>query len=408
MEHVYEPNKNFVMNDITMTPPIALSGGNYLIKYLIKDNPLYIQSPKCTTKVGIVKCGKKLFFDLLFTNENGEFIQWLEDLENYSQECIFQNRSDWFESDIDSHDIENSFTSTLKVYKSGKFYILRTLIPSRLGKSNLKIFDEDEIDVDIDTIKESTNVIAILEFQGVQSSVRSFQIDIEIKQMMVLKPSKIFDKCIIRSNKPLKEKQNNVDELKIDGNLETMESIMSQKEITPITQENEEMIAPQEEIISITQEKEEEEEEEGEEEEEEEIIPTSQEEDIMTQEKEKEKEEEKEEEGEKEEEIIPTSHEEEIMSQNDIVTQDHIMPKEIIVQSDEQSDLLEIDFDLGNLNDIETIQIKQRSEVYYKIYQDAINKAKEARALAISAYLDAKQIQKLYMLDEIDDIDEII
>ena len=33
------------------------------------------------------------------------------------------------------------FTSTLKVSRSCKFYILRTLIPSRLGNSYLKIFD---------------------------------------------------------------------------------------------------------------------------------------------------------------------------------------------------------------------------------------------------------------------------
>ena len=122
----------FEEEDIKMWPPIVLSSGNYLVKYSINDNPLYIQSPKCTTKVGIIKCGKKLFCDLLFTNENGEFIQWLEDLENYSQNRIFKNREDWFESEI-----ENSFTPSLKIYKSGKFSILRASIPSRLGKFNL-------------------------------------------------------------------------------------------------------------------------------------------------------------------------------------------------------------------------------------------------------------------------------
>ena len=83
-----------------------------------------------------------------------------------------------------------------------------------------------------------------------------------------------------------------------------------------------------------------------------------------------------------------------------------VSPKEIIVQSG-PSGILEIDFDLGNLSDVESIKIKDRNEVYYKMYQDAIDKAKEARALAISTYLDAKQIQKLYMLDEIADIHEL-
>ena len=71
-------------------------------------------------------------------------------------------------------------------------------------------------------------------------------------------------------------------------------------------------------------------------------------------------------------------------------------------------DITEIDFDLGNLNENETIKITHRNEVYYKMYQDAIKKAKEARTLAISTYLEAKHIQKLYMLDEINDIHETL
>ena len=66
--------------------------------------------------------------------------------------------------------------------------------------------------------------------------------------------------------------------------------------------------------------------------------------------------------------------------------------------------MLEINFDLEDLKNDDTIHLKQRNEVYYQMYQDAINKAKEARSLAITAYLEAKQIQKLYMLDEIHDL----
>ena len=51
----------------------------------------------------------------------------------------------------------------------------------------------------------------------------------------------------------------------------------------------------------------------------------------------------------------------------------------------------------------ETVSIKQRNDVYYKMYHEAREKAKIARDLALSAYLEAKRIKNTYMLDDIID-----
>ena len=201
MEQILEPNEQFIFDRLALSAPIFINSGNYFIKYLYDNSPLYIQAPKCITKQGILKGGKKLYCDCLFTNENASFIRWIEDLENYSQKYIYENRTKWFENNLEMHDIENSFTSPLKVYKSGKYYIIRTSIPTRLGKCILKIYDENEMDVDPDTIQDGTNIISIWEIQGIKCSSKNFQIDIEVKQMMVIKPSKLFEKCLIHSKK---------------------------------------------------------------------------------------------------------------------------------------------------------------------------------------------------------------
>ena len=51
------------------------------------------------------------------------------------------------------------------------------------------------------------------------------------------------------------------------------------------------------------------------------------------------------------------------------------------------------------------IQLKTRNDVYYKMYRDAKRKAKIARDLALSSYLEAKRIKNTYMLDELEDSD---
>jgi hypothetical protein len=50
--------------------------------------------------------------------------------------------------------------------------------------------------------------------------------------------------------------------------------------------------------------------------------------------------------------------------------------------------------------------VYKRQDVYYEKYREARQKAKIARDLALSSYLEAKRIKNTYMLDEIEDSDE--
>jgi hypothetical protein len=199
MDKIYETNSNFNFDKLLLGKPILQNGG-YFIKYSINDFPLYIRPPKSTIKQ-IVKNTKKINCDLIFSQENDEFIQWMENLENHSQQTIFKNKDLWFESSLELEDIENSFTSPMKTYKSGKFYIVRTNITQRLGKINIKIYNEDEKDISLEDVSGNMNVMTILEVQGIKCSSKSFQIEIELKQMMVLHPINLFDKCILNYKK---------------------------------------------------------------------------------------------------------------------------------------------------------------------------------------------------------------
>ena len=200
MHKIYETNDDFPINNLVLTTPIVISNGVYFIKYLLESESLYIQTPKCITRQGIIKGGKKMYCDLLFTNENNSFIKWIEDLETYSQSYIFKNRERWFDSQLELEDIADSFLSVLKIYKSGKYYILRTIVPGNIDDCQLKLYDENENLINHDFLTDSTNVIPILEFKGIKCTSRNFQVDIEIKQMMILKPSLLFEKCVIKNN----------------------------------------------------------------------------------------------------------------------------------------------------------------------------------------------------------------
>jgi hypothetical protein len=68
--------------------------------------------------------------------------------------------------------------------------------------------------------------------------------------------------------------------------------------------------------------------------------------------------------------------------------------------------LEEFTIDLDSLTDQENVVIKKSNDVYYEMYREACRKAKIARDLALSSYLEAKRIKNTYMLEDLTDSDE--
>jgi len=366
MENIYNPNDKFDFEKLHLTKPTAIAGGNYFIRFLLNDEHLYIQPPKCSLKQGIVKAGKRMYADLMFTNENDQFIRWMENLENYCQQYIYKNREQWFDGEIEMHDIENYFTSPLKLYKSGKYYIARINITTALGKSLVKIYDENENEIEIENINENMNVMTILEIQGIKCSARSFQIDIELKQMMVLKPVNLFEKCLFSLKKSIAHED---------------EAVSS---IVPIANDNESVHDNKrnEETSSLSL-----------------VNSNDGIKEVQT------------EELRETEIIIENKAETNINNDNeDMVIHPIIQEKlteEIPKKDIKRTDgLEEIEFTLEELPPEEIVQIKNKNEVYYEMYREARRKAKIARNLALSSYLEAKRIKNTYMLDNMKDSDD--
>jgi hypothetical protein len=336
---IYPANKDFPFDKLTLVPSTIVNG-NFFTKYLINDKPLYIEPPKCFSKNGIVKTGKRMFCDLIFIRENEPFIQWLEHLETFTQKYIYDNREKWFETPLEMTDIEDSFTQITKSYKSGKNYLIRTNIPVKPpGVCSLKIYDENENNVDPESMNDKTEIKTILEIQGVKCSSKNFQVEIEVKQIMVLNPTDLFEKCVFKT----------VTAVPAHASASTSAATPPQ----PVKQ----------------------------------VYLES-----------------------------PPEAEKKFFSETAPSARDKInlydtppQPPAVVpvaVPPTDESELCEIEFDLEELPESETVKIKSRNDVYYEKYREAKRKAKIARDLALSSYLEAKRIKNTYMLDDIEDSDD--
>lgn len=326
MINIISPNDNFDFSSIHLGYPTS-QNGSFFTKIYCQGKPLYIQTPKSQTKQGFVKNGKKIYTELMFSNNENVFIKWLENLETKCQEMIYEKNDDWFQEKLELHDIESAFTNLIKVYRSGKNYLLRTnvKINQNTNELTIKIYNENEIALTIEDITNDKNVISVIEIQGIKFSSKSFQIEIELKQMMMLLDNEvIFDKCLI--------------------NREKKEEIIT-KDV--VLKEN---------VLEI------------------------------------------------DDNAVNSDDERE----NENILKDKNVESLANKEISDISELTDFDLDENLIVEEEMITLKKREEVYYKIYREARKKARILKHQALLAFLEAKNIKKTYMLEDLEEDDSVI
>lgn len=385
MSNIYDPTNDFNFGDLTMTSPASITGGNHFSKFLINHNSLYIQTPKCSTKSGLIKSGKKIYTDLVFTNIDEEFIQWIETLEITTRKLIYANREKWFDTELDEDDIESYFAPTVKLFKSGKQYLVRVNVDQRVnGSPAVKIYDESETDIDPETLNDKTTMITIVEVKGVRCSAKSFQIELVMKQAMVIKPVEIFDKCIIKDRTGAK--QDNAKSLATTiqmGSSQTDNMLTNSPPVANMhvayTMTNSPPVDNMLTANTMTN------------------SPPST--DTLTNSHESMQDEDSQNEPLDDNEKSLASEEPNIQIELKETNND-------IVEIHNDSEPYEINLDDTNINEEDTIYLKDKTEVYYEMYRNARKKAKLAKSLALSSFMEARRIKNMYMLDDLEDSDD--
>lgn len=377
MENIIEPNESFDFSKLSLAHPVGIQGGAYFTKIEFNKKPLYIQTSKSLTRQGFVKTGKKYYCDLMFDKNAEVLINWFENLEEKCHKLIYEKKDSWFQGNLEESDIETAFNPLIRVYKSGKFYLLRTNIKnSKDDLPTVRIYDEKLNSLGLTDVTAETEVMSILDIQGIKFTSRNFQIEIDLKQVMILDKEPIFENCLFKPNKKnqssledLTKITNNEDNIKNEKiedaiNLEIVEQVKEEMDTTKLAtldnnianidnnlDNNLDSLDTLEEIEPID------------------LLPSE----------------------EKRTEDISL----------DIEFED--LAEDIPETGDELREIAGGDLNLDeNAN---SLTLKKPNQVYFELYKEARNKAKQAKKNAILAYLEAKNIKKTYMIENINDSD---
>ena len=391
MENIIQLNNmvNFDFSNISLKSPKPIQGGSFLSSIKHNNNALIIQTPKIKTKKGITQTSKHVYTDLVFENDQSEFVDWIENLEERVRDIILSKSETWFHEPVTLDEIEYNWNNSVRTYKQTK-QLLRTFIHKNKGVSSsiLKIYDVDYNTKHINDITKDTSIICILEVIGLKFSSTSFQMDFCLRQAMLLEDKPIFNEPLIKfsSEKVSTEKngEKNVtflekpEEITLEKPKEIVENLEINSQVEQEVSETSDVSSNKTNNL--------------------EKIDLSNNETVK-------------------EELIPQKNELEITNEiqefNNEINEVNLdsLEEDIEPQEEEQdiepqnNELEEVDL---TFDEKDAITLKKPNEIYLDIYRQAREKAKKAKQEAIKAYLEAKRIKELYMLEIIDSSEDEI
>ena len=418
MENLNVWKENYPFQDIKIKTPKALQGGTYCAKLELDDEPIIIQTPKCKTKNGIHKTAKQIYCDLLLTQDNVDFINWLSDFQETVRDLIIEKSDNWFHEPISLDEIEYNWNDSIRTYKSTN-YLIRSFVHKnkRLNRIGLQIYDSDENEVSLDDVDSNKDVICIIEIVGLKFSSQSFSLEICLRQMMVMNTKPIFNRCLIKTekskNKIVSNKNSDVKNEVNTKNVDDIENKSVELVITEanVNEDNVNEASVGEASVSETNVGEANvgeanvgEANVGEAS----VSEASVSEDNVSEDNVSEANV-----GEasvSETDISNVDIDDKLLnnivdskSDKEIVEEESSIKKDINKSLEKTDNLEEIEL---KVDDMDTINIKEPNEVYLDIYRAAKQKARAMKNEAIKAYLEAKRIKELYMLDIVDSSEE--
>ena len=416
---IYEPNTTFGYDKVTLANPQPIQGGSYITRITMdNDKPLYVQFPKCCTKQAIVTTKRGKYCDLMYERErHEELIHWIENLESIFQDRLDEKKSLWFTADLTRDDISHLMSPIARLFKSGKYLLIRTHIHTdkHTGLDKCMAYDEEQVNVDISSVEPDREIIPLVLIDGIRYSSRSFEINIKLTQFMAIdKTVEVLNTCMIKRRKPDNTQLTPLSSTTDMGSLEPAHA----PDIAETADDNREteISTPDDDTVVI------------------EAESTDTQHSIggdgsivMPEHLEKSDADiESDAINEIEVNTSPTPWDEEQNTKSDLVPgaedpsikdnlADNVNPPgpledkslgsldEPVAEQGSMS-LEEIILEPDNLSD--SITLKKPNEVYYEIYRTARQKAKHMRQVAVEAYLEAKQIKSQYMLSDIDDSED--
>merc|ERR1711959_880452 len=191
------------LNNIVYDSPSKQKGGFYtsFIKYQNNDDkiPIIVQTPKLRLAGNPTINDSRSYLDIILDKDTPGFYEFISNLDDYNIQTAFKKSEEWFSNQFEIAVIDDFYTSQIRLSKKTRKPVIRFKIPISKGNILTNVFNEKKESIKINSLKENTEVILLIELTGMRFLKQQFLCDWTIHQIKKCesKNTKLIDECLI-------------------------------------------------------------------------------------------------------------------------------------------------------------------------------------------------------------------
>jgi len=152
------------------------------------NEPFFLQTPKMICKKGgieIIESRNNNTLNMETMNIDYSFYDAFVNLDELNVKKTFENNKEWFGKEIPLDVIDNMYKRLNKPVKKDSKPIFEFKVPMTKGKVQCQIYDQKRTCIDLNQLKEGTEVVCILHLRGLKFLKQHYYCDVYISQIKV-------------------------------------------------------------------------------------------------------------------------------------------------------------------------------------------------------------------------------
>ena len=199
---------NLKLDELTYKKP-EKQGNSYYCSIFHGDNkPVYIQTPVLSSLLSGEDLRSKKQIELKVLGEDFGIYDIFLKLDDHNVHKTFSMSKEWFGKELPVNVIDDMYRRGTKPFTKGTQPSLDFKIPFTKDKCECMCFDKSKEPMEIDDIKEGTEMICIIHIKGLKFLKKEYYCDCyitQIKESEIKIQKSFFDDCLIEDDKDEEE-----------------------------------------------------------------------------------------------------------------------------------------------------------------------------------------------------------
>lgn len=174
------------LDDINYSKPEKI-GTSYFGSFSFGETlqPLYIQTPKvkCNVNISDLKDKKNPYLEIEIPKNNFDLYDLFLSIDDQNIKNTLHKSGQWFQKEIPLEAIDDMYKRITKPFKKGENPTMKFRLPVIKNEIQTTVYNQQRVFVNIEDIKEDSEIILILHLRGLKFLKQHFYCDCYISQI---------------------------------------------------------------------------------------------------------------------------------------------------------------------------------------------------------------------------------